>query len=395
MAKSNKENFIFDTFIKLTSRTYPYGLEDSLVAEMKRCGLFPQDLKKDVHGNYYYEIGKSRTIFASHLDTANKVAGPVNHIIDGNIIKTDGASILGADDKAGVTVMLHLMNHKVPGLYYFFIGEEVGCIGSGLASKSISDFEDKYDRIISFDRRDVGSVITHQSWSRCCSNAFADELANQLNSTGLGLSYTKDDGGVYTDSAEFIDIIPECTNLSVGYYKEHTHTESQDIEHLERLSNACIRVDWENLPTVRNPKITEYKTTNYSINNYSYSGGCGSKKKNKKNKNKSRTYGQDHDWYDNEYDDIYNDSYSWQVPDSEKISDSHGIKTGREYFDNGSGLTDLGKSKSHYSWVMSKFSGKLTVNELAVVKTQYLDMDSVNDKQFYDYLVQYINDESL
>ena len=220
-------------------------------------------------------------------------------------------------------------------------------------------------------------------------------MANQLNSTGLGLSYTKDDGGVYTDSAEFIDIIPECTNLSVGYYKEHTHTESQDIEHLERLANACIRVDWENLPTVRNPKITEYKTTNYSINNYSYSGGCGSKKKNKKNKNKSRTYGQDHDWYDNEYDDIYNDSYSWQVPDSEKISDSHGIKTGREYFDNGSGLTDLGKSKSHYSWVMSKFSGKLTVNELAVVKTQYLDMDSVNDKQFYDYLVQYINDESL
>ena len=58
-------------------------------------------------------------------------------------------------------------------------------------------------------------------------------------------------------------------------------------------------------------------------------------------------------------------------------------------------MTDLGKSKSHYSWVMSKFSGKLTVNELAVVKTQYLDMDSVNDKQFYDYLVQYINDESL
>jgi hypothetical protein len=262
MAKSNKENFIFDTFIKLTSRTYPYGLEDSLVAEMKRCGLFPQDLRKDVHGNYYYEIGKSRTIFASHLDTANKVAGPVKHVIDGNIIKTDGTSILGADDKAGVTVMLHLINNKVPGLYYFFIGEEVGCIGSGLAAKSISDFKDKYDRIISFDRRDVGSVITHQSWSRCCSNDFADELANQLNSTGLGLSYTKDDGGVYTDSAEFIDIIPECTNLSVGYYREHTHTESQDIDHLERLADACLRVDWENLPTVRDPKVTDYKTTN-------------------------------------------------------------------------------------------------------------------------------------
>jgi len=403
MAKSNKENFIFNTFIKLTSRTYPYGLEDSLVAEMKRCGLFPQDLKKDVHGNYYYEIGQSRTIFASHLDTANKVAGPVNHILEGNIIKTDGTSILGADDKAGVTLMLHLMNHKVPGLYYFFIGEEVGCIGSGLASKSISDFKGKYDRIISFDRRDVGSVITHQSWSRCCSNAFADELANQLNSTGLGLSYVKDDGGVYTDSAEFIDIIPECTNLSVGYYKEHTHTESQDIDHLERLANGCLQVDWENLPTVRNPKVTEYKnTTTYT--KYSGTKIYGSSKKKNKNKVRSwekETYGEYDDWHDdlteheflsnNDEDLIFDeDGYSPNY-----VSNSPAIKSGREYFDNGSGLTDLGKSKSHYSWVMNKFSGKLTVNELAVIKSQYLDMESDNDKQFYEYLVQYINDESL
>ena len=71
------------------------------------------------------------------------------------------------------------------------------------------------------------------------------------------------------------------------------------------------------------------------------------------------------------------------------------IKSGREYFDNGSGLTDVTKSKSHYAWVMNKFSGKLTVNELAVIKSQYLDMESDNDKQFYDYLVRYINDVSL
>lgn len=401
MAKINKENFIFDTFIKLTSRTYPYGLEDSLVAEMKRCGLFPQDLRKDVHGNYYYEIGKSRTIFASHLDTANKVAGPVKHIIDGDIIKTDGTSILGADDKAGVTVMLHLMNHKVPGLYYFFIGEEVGCVGSGLAAKSISDFKDKYDRIISFDRRDVGSIITHQSWSRCCSNAFADELANQLNATGLGLSYVKDDGGVYTDSAEFIDIIPECTNVSVGYYKEHTHTESQDIDHLERLANACLQVDWDNLPTVRNPKVTEYKTTSYTNYGGTTYKSYGSKKKKNKNKVRSwekETYGEFDDWHDdvNTDDDVLTDDDLVFDEDgySPNYASSAFVKS-REYFDNGNGLIDITKNKSHYSWVMSKFSGKLTVNELAVIKSQYLDMESDNDKQFYDYLVQYINDESL
>lgn len=52
------DSFIFDTFLKLTSKTYPYGFEDDLVTEMTQCGLFPKDLQKDKHGNYFYKIGK-------------------------------------------------------------------------------------------------------------------------------------------------------------------------------------------------------------------------------------------------------------------------------------------------------------------------------------------------
>jgi hypothetical protein len=202
-----KDNIILETFLRLTNKTYPYGTEDGLVENMIACGLFPSDLEKDKNGNYFYKIGKSRTVFASHLDTVCREQTSVTHTFDGDLIKTDGKTTLGADDKAGVTILLHLMRNKIPGLYYFFIGEEVGCIGSGLAAKS-GDFNGKYDRIISFDRRDVGSVITYQSSSRCCSDAFADALALQLNKSGYGLSYKKDEGGVYTDSAEFVDIIP-------------------------------------------------------------------------------------------------------------------------------------------------------------------------------------------
>ena len=395
MSKFKKDNFVFNTFLTLTSRTYPYGLEDGLVAEMKKRGIFTEDLQKDIHGNYFYQIGESRTIFASHLDTATKVSSKVNHVFDGDIIKTDGTTVLGADDKAGVTIMLWMINHKVPGLYYFFIGEEVGCIGSGLAAKSITDFKDKYDRIISFDRRDVGSVITHQSWARCCSNEFADELANQLNSAGLGLEYKKDDGGVYTDSAEFVDIIPECTNLSVGYYKEHTTTESQDIEHLRKLAEACLKVDWDSLPTVRNPKLTEYKSSSsYSKYDYGNYGGEGKKKK-KKNK-KRKDYGYQEDWHDDHYDDygdeliFDSDGYS---PNWRNTSLSN--NKGKEFFDSGSGLVNITKSKSQYGWIMGKFTGKLTMEELSIIKSQYLDMNNDNDKQFYNYLVEYINDDDL
>ena len=80
-------------------------------------------------------------------------------------------------------------------------------------------------------------------------------------------------------------------------------------------------------------------------------------------------------------------------------SNTPGILSGREYFDSGSGLKDLNNKSifgaSYYSWIVSKFTGKLTENELEVVKEQYLDMDSENDKQFYNYLVEYVNDDSL
>ena len=258
------EDFVFETFIRLTSKTVPYGSEDILVDSMRE--LFPKRLQKDEWGNYFYKVGESRSIFAAHLDTVSKDYVNVTHVFDANMIKTDGKTTLGADDKAGITVLLWMIQNNVPGLYYFFIGEEVGCIGSGNAAK-FGHFKGNYDRIISFDRRDVGSVITFQSSSRCCSDDFADALCKELNWTKR-LNYKKDTGGVYTDSAEFTHLIPECTNVSVGYYREHTTSESQDILHLTDLAEACVKVDWEKLPTKRDPNQHEWKDYSYPTTRY-------------------------------------------------------------------------------------------------------------------------------
>jgi hypothetical protein len=387
---SKKENYILETFLRLTNRTYPYGAEDTLVESMISQGVFP-DLEKDSHGNYYYKIGKSRTIFASHLDTACKEATPVTHVFDGNMIKTDGKTILGADDKAGVTILLHLIKNKIPGLYYFFIGEEVGCIGSGLAAK-YDKFKGLYDRIISFDRRDTGSVITFQSSSRCCSDAFADELSKQLNKRG-GMSYKKDDGGVYTDSAEFTHLIPECTNISVGYYKEHTTNESQDIKHLAKLADACLLIDWENLPTRRDPSKTEYKSYNYGSYGTKSYGKSGNNWRAKGSNWRSRDYGYHDDWYDGPKDDLEDDLEEDWPGEKEYASFKKTRRSGKKYFDNGSGLIDItpksvDKKEDYYDSIIDKILDKnLSKLELDVVKDQYLDMNNVNDKTFYDYLL--------
>jgi hypothetical protein len=234
---------IKQTFLNLTRYTYPHGTEHFLEQYL------PNGFQKDEFSNYFFKIGDSKTMFTCHLDTACSTFEKVFHIEYEDFIATNGTTILGADDKAGMTVLLYLIENKIPGLYYFFIGEEVGCIGSNNAS--VLDFSE-YNRCISFDRRGYSSVITHQIYGRCCSDDFAINLAKQLSKGNL--DFYADATGVVTDSASFMTKIPECTNISVGYHREHTTKESQNIKFLEELCRVCVDVDWESLPTVRESK---------------------------------------------------------------------------------------------------------------------------------------------
>jgi len=237
-------------FLSLTKFTYPHGKEYQLLDRL------PKGYQEDGLGNYYIQIGENpSTMFTCHLDTADKKQTKVKHVFDGNIIKTDGKSILGADDKAGMTVILYMINKRVPGLYYFFIGEEVGCIGSGKLSKewTKTEFSKYINKIVSFDRRGTSSVITHQMYGRCCSDDFAEELSIRMNNTNNKMNMILDNTGILTDSVKFIHLVPECTNISVGYQNEHTGKETQDIDFLRRLCKTVVEIDWETLPVKRDP----------------------------------------------------------------------------------------------------------------------------------------------
>jgi hypothetical protein len=291
--------------------------------------------------------------------------------------------------------MIWMMKHNIPGTYYFFIGEEVGCIGSGLAAK-YGEFQGLYDRIISFDRRGTTSIITHQSWARCCSDEFADAFCAELNKSDYKLNYIKDDGGVYTDSAEFVDLIPECTNVSVGYYSEHTKNENQDIRHLVNLASACLLVDWENLPTKRNPSVYEGKTykstysSGYSTSSYpadwSNYGSSWSRNGSKKDR-------------DTEYYSDWDDDSDIMVRNGGKKSTRRGgkkTKRGKTYFDNGNNsLVEISVANdTQYDWILSKYNGiRLKDEELDIIKQQYLDVDNNEyDRFFYECLVEQMLD---
>ena len=233
---------IKELFLKLTEYTIPHGKEFILKKYL------PQNIQEDGCGNYYLKIGESKTIFTCHLDTACAKFEKVNHIFDGDFIKTDGTTVLSGDDKNGMAILLYMIYRNIPGTYYFFQGEESGMIGSNCILNLNKEFFLQYDKMISFDRRAYHSVITHQLGRRGCSQEFAQALSDELNYHGF--NYQPDSTGIYTDSETFIGTIPECTNLSVGYFHEHTRNEKTDIVFLENLAKSVCLINWEELPTI-------------------------------------------------------------------------------------------------------------------------------------------------
>jgi uncharacterized protein (UPF0335 family) len=76
----------------------------------------------------------------------------------------------------------------------------------------------------------------------------------------------------------------ECTNISVGYSKEHTTSETQNIAHLEKLVEACIHIKWDELPVKRNPEevIRPNRYSNIHITNYNNNHHRNSRLRSKK-----------------------------------------------------------------------------------------------------------------
>lgn len=217
------------------------------------------------------DSGGITTMFTSHTDTVHSKLGTYELDIQYGMASVKGGGVLGADCGSGMYIMFRMIMAGKPGVYVFFAQEEMGRIGSeaySLAALEELLFPSKIatiasargdggkdegkitsiQRCISFDRKGYDNLITHQMGEPGLSRDFIDYFEQHFP-----LAYKADDTGSFTDSYTFFGQIPECTNLSVGYFDQHSQKESQDLEFLELLVDACIEFDWESLPTKRDP----------------------------------------------------------------------------------------------------------------------------------------------
>jgi hypothetical protein len=205
----------------------------------------------DGYGNRWLKIGDSPVLYSSHTDTVHITGGRQKLIHGDGIIRLapneTESNCLGADCSAGVWIMLELIRARKPGLYIFHRDEESGGIGSGWIANNAPEMLAGIDIAIALDRKGKNSVITHQASERCASDAFARSLSEQLT------SYSADDTGLFTDTANYIRLIPECTNLSVGYESAHSPSETLDYYHASALLLELLALDYSRLIVARDP----------------------------------------------------------------------------------------------------------------------------------------------
>ena len=132
---------------------------------------------------------------------------------------------LGADDKNGLFIALECLASYDVIKCAFFVGEEIGCKGSGAVD--ISFFDDcRY--CIQVDRRGNSDMVT-SIYSEMCSEEFISDV--DCLSHGYEIS-----DGLMTDVAELRErgVEVSCINLSCGYYEPHTDYEFTSKSDLQK-----------------------------------------------------------------------------------------------------------------------------------------------------------------
>ncbi len=128
------------TFLELVAIDSPSGEEDAIAEELvRRFRALGWEARQDSYGNVLAkrEGSGEPVLLSAHMDTVEPGRG-IKPVFDGeDIIRSDGSTILGADDKAGCAVILEVAasleedggSHR-PVEVAITRGEEVGLLGA-------------------------------------------------------------------------------------------------------------------------------------------------------------------------------------------------------------------------------------------------------------------------
>jgi len=280
------------------------------------CGA--EEIVTDAYGNLLITKGQSKTYpcLAAHMDQVQDA-----HSKDFTVVEIGGDVIgyspkmheqqgLGADDKNGIFICLELLRKFDVMKVAFFVGEEIGCKGSG--EVDLEFFKD-CRFIVQPDRKGSSDLITAMFCGSVCSEDF-------INAIGYEAYGYKKDHGTVTDVGELVDrgVGISCLNLSCGYYEAHS---DQEITVLSELEN-CLNFVEHIVETCTDvyPFEGGYGDWDYGYGRYGYHWFGGSKWYSGENKEPSVQTGQkssyiqtaqgsQSDWDEDDWDYYFDGGY--------------------------------------------------------------------------------------
>ncbi|QTD39469.1 M20/M25/M40 family metallo-hydrolase [Sporosarcina sp. Te-1] len=179
-----------------------------------------------------YGSGRGPVILLnSHLDVYEELL-PERTIIKEDGIWRSSRGILGADDRAGIAVLLHIarylrtMRFNGTVKYIATVEEEIGLVGARHVDQALLQ---DIDMAFVLDRRGSGDIVTScGGYEPFCTEVFGRTLEEIANMSEAG-EWVCTAGGS-SDTRIWASAGIQCVNLSVGYGNEHTHEEWLDVK---------------------------------------------------------------------------------------------------------------------------------------------------------------------
>lgn len=250
-SKSNDEGKMLEFLVDWLFNNVP----DVEIDMDKKCNLY---IKKGESTTFPCIVAHVDQVQTNHSDDFEAVE--TKDIIFGWSQKNKRKEGLGADDKNGIWVALKcLLKYDVIKVA-FFVGEEIGCIGSNAANM---DFFTDCRFVLQCDRRGFDDFITEASLTELCSDAF-------FKATCCDWFGYKKAHGMMTDVMTLKDngLNVSCANISCGYYQPHTDDEFtikydllNCLDLVEYIIENCLEVY---------PHEYVYKPYSYSYKGYGY-----------------------------------------------------------------------------------------------------------------------------
>lgn len=184
-------------------------------------------VEQDSAGNLYVTKGESESYpcLCAHMDQVQRLHPKdfccieSDDVIFGYSPKTRQQCGLGADDKNGIFIALTCLQEYDVLKCAFFVGEEIGCVGSRAADVS---FFDDCRFCAQIDRRGDCDMVTDISDVMC-----SEEFIKDADCETFG--YRIHDGLMTdVDTLRNRGVKASCINMSCGYYEPHTNQEFTD-----------------------------------------------------------------------------------------------------------------------------------------------------------------------